>query len=268
MPSNDPADLRATQYHDARHLNARMALHQRFATNPQDWQRWVFDQLALPAHARVLELGCGSAALWCANLERIPPGWRITLSDFSPGMLADAQRALGAHASRFHFQVVDAQAIPCAAASLDGVIANHMLYHVPDRPRALAEIARVLVPGAALYAATNGPRHMAECDALVVRFDPAQAGAPRVSQPFDLENGAAQLERFFAVVSLRRLENALVVTEADPLADYILSLPYAAGWSAARQTELRTFVARALAAEGGATRIGSEAGLFQALRTV
>ena len=56
--------------------------------NPYGWFRWVFDALVkLPADARLLELGCGHGLLWKENIDRIPAGWHITLSDLSPGML-------------------------------------------------------------------------------------------------------------------------------------------------------------------------------------
>lgn len=71
----------AKQYRTSVNLDARMALHARFSTNPYPWMRWVFDHFALPAECRVLELGCGTGALWAANRERIPAGWDITLSD-------------------------------------------------------------------------------------------------------------------------------------------------------------------------------------------
>jgi ubiquinone/menaquinone biosynthesis C-methylase UbiE len=58
--------------------------------------------------------------------------------------------------------VADAAWIPLADGSMDAVIANHMLYHVSDRRRALAEIHRLLRPGGRLYATTNGLGHMAE----------------------------------------------------------------------------------------------------------
>jgi len=40
--------------------------------------------------------------------------------------------------------VHDAQALPFADHSFDAIIANHMLYHVPNRPAAYAEFCRVL----------------------------------------------------------------------------------------------------------------------------
>ena len=56
------------QYHTSTNLNTRIQLHERFSTNPTDWQRWVFDQLAIPAGSHVLELGTGSGQIWLHNL--------------------------------------------------------------------------------------------------------------------------------------------------------------------------------------------------------
>jgi len=52
--------------------------------------QWVFDQFNLAAKSRILEVGCGPGLLWLQNVARIPEGWDITLSDFSPGMLDEA----------------------------------------------------------------------------------------------------------------------------------------------------------------------------------
>ncbi len=41
---NDAQDVQV-QYRDDQNLNARIALHARFSTNPYGWQRWVFDIL-------------------------------------------------------------------------------------------------------------------------------------------------------------------------------------------------------------------------------
>src|SRR5437870_10084242 len=155
------------QYRDASNFAARVRLSARFKTNPGNFHRWIFERLNLPPRSRVLELGCGPGLFWRSNLDQIPADWQITLSDFSPGMLRDAERVLGDRSKRFNFRRIDAQAIPFDDASLDAVIANHMLYHVPDRPKALAEIRRVLKPEGWLYATTVGDSHMREVWQLV-----------------------------------------------------------------------------------------------------
>lgn len=219
------------QYQSANNLNARIRLHQGFSTNTQGWYSWYFEHLDLPANARVLELGCGSGALWHAVLDRLPAGWQITLSDASEGMVEEARQAVAARAAQFTFQVVDAHEIPFPDGSFDAVIANHMLYHVSDRPRAIAEMRRVLAPGGRLFAATNGKGHMAEIHPLELRLAPemrAFANANPQLQPwaasFTLENGVEQLAQSFAEVRLERYLDNLEVTEAQPLVDYILSM--------------------------------------------
>src|SRR3954453_4717747 len=101
----DPAYLRADQYRDASNLNARIALHERFSTNPYGWHRWVFDHLRFAPQARLLELGCGAASLWRENRARIPNGWEIFLSDFSPGMAQEARCGLEGSGKEFRYLV-------------------------------------------------------------------------------------------------------------------------------------------------------------------
>jgi ubiquinone/menaquinone biosynthesis C-methylase UbiE len=148
-------ELVARQYRDASRLDARIELHQRFSTNPYGLQAWIFDHLDLPDEAGILDVGCGPGRLWQENLCRLPERWNITLSDASPGMLAVAERSLGSD-RRFAFRVGDVQHLPFEDESFDAVVANHMLYHAQDRPKALAEISRVLRPSGPLYASTNG----------------------------------------------------------------------------------------------------------------
>ena len=261
----DQRYLRAEQYRDAANLRARMTLHERFSVNQSPWQRWVFDRLALPAQCRVLELGCGPGKLWLENADRLAWGWMVTLADYSPGMVREARQGVrdanlvAASAPEFAYVNLDAQALPFADASCDAIIANHMLYHVPDRARALAEIRRVLRPGGRFYAATNGEEHLRELDELLT-----QAGQPPLGRPanhFTLEGGAVELAQVFAQVTLERYDDGLVVTEAAPLVAYLSSgLRYAA----ADQARIAAIVAQELTARGGALHISKSSGLFTA----
>jgi ubiquinone/menaquinone biosynthesis C-methylase UbiE len=215
--------LRA-QYKNASVLNARMRVYKLFSTNPESVHRWIFGQLQLPPGSQILELGCGKGDLWLENRDRIPENWAVILSDFSPGMLRETQAALGALVQRFRFAVVDAREIPFAAGSFDAVVANHMLYHIkPGRQRVLAEIARVLQPEGRLYASTNGRSKGGGLGALMARFNP-RTPKPRqattvggMPDTFYLEDGGEQLAPWFADIAVRRYENELLVTEAEPL---------------------------------------------------
>jgi len=260
---SDTSYLRSEQYRDSSNLEKRIALHARFSVNPQNWQRWVFEQLSLPGEARVLELGCGSGALWHQNLERIPPDWKIHLSDLSTGMLRQARDNLIEQMPSAYLQTIDAMAIPYPDASFEAVIANHMLYHVPDRQRALAEIRRVLKPGGQFYSSTGGEKHMGELYELVQRFDHETAADGWYLEPIDftLEDGSSQLGACFNSVQMRRYENWLEVTQAAPLVDYILST-VRLQIAEKRRDDLFQFVEAEMNANGGAIHITIDGGIF------
>jgi ubiquinone/menaquinone biosynthesis C-methylase UbiE len=258
----NPEYLRTQQYRDASNLNARIRLHTRFSTNSYGWYRWLFDRLQFPPPARVLELGCGPANLWQHNAYRLHAGWTVTLTDFSPGMVAEAVGNLSDN-PQFRFAVVDAQHISFAGKTFDAVIANHMLPHVPDRERALAEMQRVLKPGGCFYASTVGESHLWELEEMATRLAPGRAGPskPSLFASFSLENGAAQIARYFRDVTMHRYEDALDVTEVAPLADYLLSGGF--DLDASRRDELTAFLEREIARQGR-IHITKDTGLFVA----
>ncbi len=250
------------QYRDAANLNARIQLHTRFSTNKRGWHRWLFDQFKIAPGSRILELGCGPGKLWLSNLDRIDASWQITLSDFSAGMLREAQENLARSQHHFSFQIIDAQSIPFDAASFDVVIANHMLYHVPDRAKALAEIRRILKASGRLYASTVGESHLDEIWKLTSRVDRAFSRT-RKSNPFTLENGAEQLAQWFASITLYRYDDALVVTEPEVLIDYILSGAAKEVFVGEKLKRLRELLEQELAAHK-AIYITKDSGLFEA----
>jgi ubiquinone/menaquinone biosynthesis C-methylase UbiE len=148
LPSiTDRRYLCTEQYRDASTLGARAQLHRRFGTNKYGWQRWLWDQMDMPARCRILDIGCGPGGLWSRNLDRIPADWDVVLADFSPGILRATRQRLGTRSHSFAYSIADMQWLPFEEQSLDAVIANQVLYHVPERDRALSEIRRVLRPG-------------------------------------------------------------------------------------------------------------------------
>jgi SAM-dependent methyltransferase len=199
-------------------------------------------------------------------MARVPAGWQVTLTDFSPGMVAQAQATLdqvSPQDPRFTFERADALALPAASGSLDAVIANHMLYHVPDVPAALAEFRRVLKPGGRLFAATNGAGHMREQWALVARY--AGEGSTEwhtvLTRAFSLQNGAERIGAHFAHVERHDYADALHVTEAAALVAYVASMNLV---PEAELEPFTAFVAAELETAGGVIRIDKETGLFVA----
>jgi ubiquinone/menaquinone biosynthesis C-methylase UbiE len=96
------------------------------------------------------------------------------------------ERGIDAH-------VGDVQNLPFADGEFDAASAQYMLYHVPDLPRGLAELARVLRPGGRLVAITNAVDHLHDLWCLVGRDR-------RAERTFNDENGEAFLRPFFSRV--------------------------------------------------------------------
>lgn len=256
---NDQTYLLTHQYRDGMNLAARGALIERFSTNPHQFHRWLFDRVRLPRQAHILELGCGTGVFWLKNQERIPPGWDVTLTDLSEGMLRVAQHELLQVAHPFAYAVVDAQVLPQPDASVDAVFAHFMLYHVPRRDAALREIRRVLRSGGRFYAATGSVANLRELDALRPQREDDWGRAA----PFTLENGRDQLATCFSHVALHRYENTLVVTEAEPLIAHLLSKYVSSPLDDETRVDLVSRVRETLAAEG-AIRATWNAGVFEA----
>jgi SAM-dependent methyltransferase len=254
----DPRALQR-QYGDSSNLGSRISLHARFSTAEMPWPNWVFERLRLEPNDRVLEVGGGPGMLWRANIEAMPAGCRVTVTDMSPGMVAEASAAIDDE--RFDFRVADAQALPFPDASFDALVANHMLYHVPDLDAALGEFARVLLSGGRLVAATNGRGHMPELASLL---DAVGLEARRWAhvEAFGLESGVAPVERRFDDVRVERHTNVLAVTDAHAVLDYVDSLP-ASRPSKRRSAadEILRLVQREIDVEG-AFRISTDAGII------
>ena len=70
-------------------------------------------------------------------------------------MLHNAKETLQGQTG-IEYRVIDIQDIPFADHEFDAVIANMMLYHVPDLQKGLREVKRVLKPDGTFYCATYG----------------------------------------------------------------------------------------------------------------
>ncbi|HVB14683.1 MAG TPA: class I SAM-dependent methyltransferase [Candidatus Dormibacteraeota bacterium] len=263
MPAATPETEVAHQYRDGRNLGARQALYHRFGTAQRPWQAWVFDQLGLPDQARILEVGCGSGRLWVENQERLPPGWQVTLSDLSPGMVAEAEAQLGSLPG-FQFVVAELSRLPYLTRSFDAVIANHMLYHVPDLAAGLAEIHRVLATNGVLVAATNGPAHLRQLRQLQARIGTVSGPRGPVEGAFNLVTGPALLQNRFGRLTVRRHAEELWVTDAGAVVAYLRSLP-GPRLGKAQAEAVRTFV-EAQIERRGHWSVAVEAGLIRGRR--
>ena len=202
----------------------------------------------------------GNPAIWPA-LVRFVAEISTACSQLSPSPTAfipKAKETLRQY-SNIEYAVADIQSIPYADQSFDFVIANMMLYHVPDIPKGLSEVRRVLRGGGAFCCATYGENGIMEYLTGLFREYGAQAEA---NHTFTLQNGREQLRAYFDTVERYDYKDSLEVTDVNDLADYIFSL---AGMSSLRALPRETIV-RVLrgAAVDGVLRVPKEYGLFLA----
>ncbi len=212
-----------TQYQNASNISARIRLHEMYSKNQTEWFPWVYHNCKITDGMRILEIGCGDGTLWSENMAKLPQNISVVLSDISEGMLRDVRRRIG-NDSRFAFQAFDCHRIPFASDSFDLVIANHVLFYCKDISKVCREVSRILVPGGRFLCSTYGASHMQEITALVQEFDSRiQLSGDALYARFGLENGAKILAPYFSDISTRLYDDALYVTDAAPLIEYILS---------------------------------------------
>jgi SAM-dependent methyltransferase len=216
--------LREEAYADDSRLGVRCRTHQLYTVDPVDFGGWTLERVPWRGDERVLDVGCGPGDLLC-EMARRSAGWQALVGfDLSPGMAAKALRSgAGLPISWF---VGDAQTLPFPAASFDVVMARHMLYHVPDISRAVAEAARVLRPDGYFLVATNSLHTMAEfwtlCEQAAARF-PAMYPSVQLSTRFAVENAPAYLEPHFDRLQTHLLPGTLRFPTAEPFIEYFES---------------------------------------------
>lgn len=261
----DTRELVTNQYKTSGNLRSRGNLHTLYSTSGISWMAWLFNHFKLQSGQRVLVCGGGPGMVWEANLDRIPADVEIVFTDVSPGMVAEAQAKLAS--AEITFRVIDVSDIPYEDDSFDLVTANHMLYHVPDIPKALFEIRRVLKPMGRLVAATNGNQHMPEIHQLRCVLAPNSYAIDdswtRLS--FRLENGEALLKPYFGRIEKHPYPDSLAVTDFEPL------LAYATSTSVINRDEISAETLQAARqqfdaalAEHGAYHIQKDVGVFVA----
>ena len=202
----DPAHVRA-QYATEANLASRSSLYSETA-GP------FAGDVALAAigevrPGRVLEVGCGTG--WFAARVRDELGAEVVALDQSERMV-ELARSRGLDA-----RVGDVQEPPFSDGVFDCVVANWMLYHVPDLDRGLREIRRVLDPGGRLVAITNGSDHLLELWELVGGTESLQGR----ELTFSAENGEESLRRHFARVQVRDARGTVRISDRAAVVSYL-----------------------------------------------
>ncbi len=246
----------SNQYATSDRLRTRISIHDKYSTNKTGFGNWIFSNYRINSGARVLELGCGTGDMWKNRGELIKSLSKLILSDLSEGMLETARANVGCH-DNVEYKLIDIGSIPYADESFDAVIANMMLYHVPDIEKALSEVRRVLKPSGTFYCATYGERGIVEYLAAILS---SYGVEDKVNKSFTLQNGRAILEKAFPKVERLDYPDSLAVTEPDDMVDYIYSLAGMSSLSSVPKDEIRNILLRHM--KDGALNVPKEYGMF------
>lgn len=152
-----------------------------------------FERLGIRSGDVVLDLGCGNGR---HTFEALKRGAHVIAADLKPEVLTHVSGWVAAmyeegqipSGTGFVALRADALHLPLPDGSLDHVIASEILEHIPQDEAAIAEIARVLKPGAT--AGVSVPRYWPErvCWALSREYRASAGGHVRIYRADDLAN--------------------------------------------------------------------------------
>ncbi len=186
----------------------------RVAGGWEKWDRFFDEQMAflnhrlvadarLRAGLRVLDLGSGTGYPALLAAQTVGSGGAVVGIDLAELMLDAARRkatALGL--SNVAFRTGDVTTLPFEASSFDAITSRFCLMFLPDIPKAVAEIARVLKPGgwlsAAVWSAPEKNAYLMTPIAVIKQFldlpppDPTAPGIFRLATPGELARMLAQ----------------------------------------------------------------------------
>jgi ubiquinone/menaquinone biosynthesis C-methylase UbiE len=180
----------------------RLSFEDYLGSAPENYERYfvpaigaplaaeLVDAAALRQGERVLDVACGTGVVTRLAAERVGASGATAGLDINPGMLGVARSVTPAGVG-IDWHQASAEATPFPDESFDAVLCQLGLQFFPDRPAALRELRRVLVPGGRLVVNVPGPepaifRILAE--ELVRHARPEAAGF--VHQVFSLHETA------------------------------------------------------------------------------
>lgn len=201
----------------SKHVGTNMASGRRLET-------WALGLLPHQANSAILDAGCGWGRFAWPLIESfaVAPS-KVTCVDSSLGMLETAAVEAEKRFLRPNFVSADIQALPFSARSFDGVMANHVLYHLSDILEGVRELARIVKETGWLLATTNSD----EVNVPVLEFHYAaleKLGIDYVAEarsPFSMENGLKIIATCFECVERTYFEDETLYSTAEAfLASY------------------------------------------------
>lgn len=179
----------------------------------RQWAPQLLDEAKVATGDRVLDVACGTGVLAREALPRVQPAGQVVGLDTMAGMLEVAREL----APAVVWRQGDAQHLPFDSQAFDVVVSQFGLMFFPDKPGALREMHRVLVPSGRLAVAVfdgleRNPTYAREV-ALLARIA-GEAAAEALKAPFVLGNAEA-LARMTREAGMEAVEVTTLTGTAD-----------------------------------------------------
>ncbi|MFW6075771.1 MAG: class I SAM-dependent methyltransferase [Chloroflexota bacterium] len=212
------------QYESSEPLKVRIETHRKYEERSIDLDRECRDRLELAGPESVLDIGCGPGD-FLKYLREAGHQGDLTGVDNSKAMIAELLETTADCKPGIEGIVADASDLPVQDQAVDRVTARHMLYHVSDVSKALAEFQRILKPGGILLLTTNSRDSLSRIHALLgeMLFSHDFEPDPLPDAAFVIENAPEILAEAGLEAEETVLENALVFTDHEPIVAYCAS---------------------------------------------
>lgn len=167
------------------------------------------------ARLTLLDPGTGTALIPIEICRRCPQV-QIIATDLANEMLKVAAANLRSAelTDRISLELADARRLPCADQSVDGVIANSLIHHLPEPLPVLREMLRVLKPGGFLFLRDlSRPDSLPDLESLVRQY--AAHETPHQRQMFS--------DSLHAALTLTEIRDLLSACDLPPTAARLTS---------------------------------------------
>lgn len=186
--------------------------------------------------SRVLDVGCGSGAVLLAAASAVGAGGHVLGIDISEGMVERTQALIRERGlTQAEAVVVDSEAPPVPACSLDAVVSSMAVFLLADPGAAVRAYSTALRPGGRLAFSTFAGGDIWErIEAAVRPFAPHLHGSDRERAWFATPHGIEELvsANGFGKVEIRDEAQAVAFVSADAVHDWLLTTPFRRLWRA------------------------------------
>ena len=154
------------------------------------WAPDLVDAARVQSGDRVLDIACGTGVVTRVLAERVGAGGRVVGLDPNPDMLAAAR--IASPELNIEWLEENAMSMSLLDSAFDAVVCQQALQFIPDKPAALREMRRVLVPNGRLALSVWRSVDQSPAFRMIREYVADRLGPEKAAlRPFGLGDGRA-----------------------------------------------------------------------------